>query len=397
MTDSGASIGVWILGATGRVGRAVAAKLAQAEVSPVLVGRDPGRLSRAAEGAGDRARTLVAASTDAAAAEIRRQRPAVVVNTIGPFSRTALPIARACLPGSHYVDLANDLVAVSALLGMHDEAVAAGRTLVTGAGFGVLATEAVVAALCRDRPAPSAVRVDAVPSVAMEAGELGAAFAATLVDGVRIGGRRYANGRLEKVRLGGDVQRLTLPDGQTTRTAAAPTGELVAARNISGAPSVVATSGLAPTAPAARAVLPLATALLSLRPVRDLARRRLARIHIAARGRARASTPGDTPSSTGRTAPAGKAGCARATAWTSRSPSSRRRRSTSSAATDGPAPTPRRPPSGPTSPSRRAAPCSSTDRAPPPRGHIWLTRPGLRQPYVSIRRRMEPGRPRVDT
>jgi short subunit dehydrogenase-like uncharacterized protein len=104
---------VWILGATGRTGRAVAARLA------------------------------------------------VVVNTIGPFSRTALPIARTCLAGSHYVDVANDVTAVTALLGLNDEATAAGRAFVAAAGFGVLATEAVVAMLCRDWPTPSAVRVDA--------------------------------------------------------------------------------------------------------------------------------------------------------------------------------------------------------------------------------------------
>jgi len=81
--------------------------------------------------------------------------------------------ARACLPGSHYVDLANDIAAVSGLLGLHDEAVAAGRTPVTGAGFSVLATEAVVTKLCQGRPAPSAVRVDAVASVDSGAGVAG--------------------------------------------------------------------------------------------------------------------------------------------------------------------------------------------------------------------------------
>ena len=137
------------------------------------------------------------------AAEIRRQRPAVVINTIGPFTATAPPVVGACLEASDYVDLANDVAAVSALLDMNAAAAAAGRTLVTGGGFGVTATESVVVRLCEGRPAPARVRVDMVPSLEMEAGTIGAALAGTILEGLpgiegggRYQGRRYAGGRL---------------------------------------------------------------------------------------------------------------------------------------------------------------------------------------------------------
>lgn len=276
---------VWVLGATGRTGRAVVARLVGTDATSVLVGRDADRLRSAADAAGAGARTVVADSPEAIAAEIGRRHPAVVVNTIGPFSRTAVPIARACLAGGHYLDLANDVVAATALLDLHDEAVAAGRTLLTGVGFGVLATEAVVAALCRGRPTPAAVRVDAVPSVDVEAGAIGAALAATIVDVVTTGGRRYDDGRLVRSRVGGDVAHLTLPDGRAVTTAAGASGELVAARAASGAPSVVAASTLTPTRPAVRAVLPVAGPVLSLPPLRALAERRLARVRFAAQPR----------------------------------------------------------------------------------------------------------------
>jgi short subunit dehydrogenase-like uncharacterized protein len=279
--------GVWILGATGRVGSGVAAGLADADVTPVLVGRDAERLNQAAARIGEGVRTVVA-SSEAIAEEIERQRPAVVVNTIGPFARTAVPFARACmLGGSHYVDLANDLVAIPPLLDLHKEAEDGGSTLVTGVGFGVLATEAVVAKLCEGHPTPDAVRVDAVASVEIEAGALGSALAATVVDALAGGGRRYEAGRLVKARLGGEVEYLTLPDGQALTTGGIPSGELLAAGLTSGAATVTATSVLAPTAPLARAVLPLASALVSLRPVRNLAVRRLAAIHLKPRPRPR--------------------------------------------------------------------------------------------------------------
>jgi len=134
MSQSGSADEIWILGATGRIGRAVAARLAGTDVPPVLVGRDPDRLAAVAAGTGDRVGILVARSPEEAAAEITRRRPAVVINTIGPFARTAVPITRACLPGLHYVDLGLDIAAVSTLLGLHEKAAAAGSTLITGEG-----------------------------------------------------------------------------------------------------------------------------------------------------------------------------------------------------------------------------------------------------------------------
>jgi short subunit dehydrogenase-like uncharacterized protein len=284
---------VWIAGGAGRSGRVIAAELVSRGLTPVLTGRDAGRLAEAAAQAGA-ARTLVTASVAELAAEIRRQQPAVVINTIGPFTATAPPLIEACLPGSDYLDLANDVAAVSAVLGRHDRVAAAGRTAVTGAGFGVTATESVVVSLCLDRPAPARVRVDMVPSLSLEAGPLGAALAASLLDGLpgvpgggRYQGRRYVNGRLAAARLGGDQARLTLPDGTEVTTAAMPLGELVAAQRASGAPSVVAASSEMPSSPAVRVVLPLAAALLQIGPVREFAKSRLARVQLKARMRPR--------------------------------------------------------------------------------------------------------------
>jgi len=284
---------VWILGGTGRSGRAIAAELLSRGVSPVLVGRDAGRLRDAAARA-DNGRTVIAGSVESITAEIRRQRPAVVINTIGPFTMTAVPIVRACLPGSDYIDLANDVAAVLATLGLNAAAADAGRTVVTGAGFGVTASESVVVKLCQGRPAPARVRVDMIPSLETEAGVIGEALAGTILDGLpgvegggRYQGRRYQDGHLVAARLGGDVMHLTLPDGARVTTASIPLGELVAAERASGAPSVVAASSEMPSSLAARAVLPLAGALLAIGPVRSFAKTRLARVKLKARMRPR--------------------------------------------------------------------------------------------------------------
>jgi short subunit dehydrogenase-like uncharacterized protein len=151
---------IWVFGATGRTGRAVAARLHEAGFRPVLVGRDRARLeSIAAELGGDP--RIVAGALGTALSGLAQAAPAVVVNTIGPFAGTAPQVVRVCPPGTHYVDVANELAAVSGVLDLHEQAVATNRTLVTGAGFGVLATESVVLQLCEGQPPAARVRVDA--------------------------------------------------------------------------------------------------------------------------------------------------------------------------------------------------------------------------------------------
>jgi short subunit dehydrogenase-like uncharacterized protein len=281
---------IWILGATGRTGREIAARVAALGGTPVLVGRSAERLRKTAAdlGLGD-AEVL---ETHQVAEEITRRRPAVVLNTIGGYAETAVPIAQACLPGGHYVDLANDLVAMPQLLALHEEAAAAGSTFVTGAGFGVLGTEAVVARLCQDRPTPSAVRIDALPSVGHDGGAIGEALAQSIVSGLTTGGLRYEDGQLVRTRLAADPREHALPDGQTVKSAGAATGELLAAQLASGAPSVVGTSALIPTAPLVRAVLPVAGALLKIPALQRFAVRRLAVTELKAAPRPREHTWG---------------------------------------------------------------------------------------------------------
>ncbi|SFE44337.1 Uncharacterized conserved protein [Actinacidiphila alni] len=281
---------IWILGATGRTGRSIAALLAAEGEPLVLVGRDAGRLGAAAgtvTAVGGTARTVVAGSVEETAAALRGETPAVVVNTIGPFAETAPPIVRACPPGTHYVDLTNELRSVAATLDLHEAAVAAGQTLVAGAGFGVLATESVVLRLCEGRPPAERVRVDALAAVGTEPGLMGYALAAALVDGVAAGGGRYADGRFVRDRLGGAVERFALPDGTAVSSGSAPSGELEAARRASGAGTVTAASGAIPTGRAARAVLPLASLLLARPALGGAAKRRLARVKLPERPAAR--------------------------------------------------------------------------------------------------------------
>ncbi|WP_138444218.1 saccharopine dehydrogenase NADP-binding domain-containing protein [Sinomonas susongensis] len=284
----------WILGGTGRSARAIAAELLHRGIEPTLVGRDAARLADAAGALGG-LQTVAAMTTDAMCDEIRRRRPVVVVNTVGPFFDAAVTVGEACLSvGAHYLDLANDVASVLATLRRHDDAVAARSTFVTGAGFGVTATESVALRLSEGMPAPERVRVDMVPSMAVEQGRLGEALAATLVEGLpgvegggRFQGRRYRDGRLVADRLAGSPQPLLLPDGSAVTTGGMPLGELVAAQRATGAPNVVAASSEAPTSRIARPALPVGAPLLAIRPFREFLRRRIAAAEVGAHARPR--------------------------------------------------------------------------------------------------------------
>lgn len=285
---------VWVLGASGRTGRAIAARLHADGVPLVLFGRDRTRLQEVAE-ALDGAPRLVVGLLDQAIAELARcgdRAPAVVVSTVGPFTTTALAVARACPPGTHYVDVSNELGAAQDVLALDRQAAAAGQVLVTGAGFGVLATEAVVLRVCQGQPRPASVRTDALASVALEEGRVGPALAATIVQVVAHGGREVRAGRLVRARAADHFAQITTPDGDALTTGSGASAELVAAWRASGADTVIAASPAAPSRALVRAALPALSALLRLPLVAAAATWAIARIPLRATAMSRASSFG---------------------------------------------------------------------------------------------------------
>ena len=74
---------VWITGASGRIGSAVARDLVVRGIPVVLLGRDQRRLDDVAGKLGGRVRTIVAGSFEDILTKLKAGNPAVVVNTVG--------------------------------------------------------------------------------------------------------------------------------------------------------------------------------------------------------------------------------------------------------------------------------------------------------------------------
>ena len=121
---------IWVLGATGLSGRAIARELVASGADVVLTGRHADRLAEVAESVGEGARTRVVSGLGEMTALIPAEKPAVVVNTVGPFGKTAMPMARASIDaGSHYLDLCNELGPTREVLELAADARGEGVTL----------------------------------------------------------------------------------------------------------------------------------------------------------------------------------------------------------------------------------------------------------------------------
>jgi len=268
---------IWVFGATGLSGRGVVRELVDRGADVVLVGRDQSKLAAVAESVGGSVGTRVVAGLAELIRQVHVEKPGVVVNAVGPYSATTLPLARACVAaGVHYLDQANELEPVHELLELDDVARRLGVTLVTGAGFGVLATEALVIELRGGHHAPARAMVAAVPAVQ----ELGSSVLASAVDAIAHGGRRYRDGRLVRSRLGAHHELIPIPDASPREALAVPTGELEAARRASGAGDVIAYSSEVPSGRVVRTVLPAVSALLAIRPIRATVHRMIGRMRL---------------------------------------------------------------------------------------------------------------------
>jgi saccharopine dehydrogenase (NAD+, L-lysine-forming) len=227
-----------ILGASGTMGGLVAREAIRKDFLIVLAGRQADPLLQLASSlpAGS-ARAAIVDIADPTILESVIEQADVVVNTVGPFSQFAEPVISACLQsGTSYVDLANELSAVRALLERDAEARLQGVQLVTGAGFGVVATETLALMLAQASAQPlRSIQVAAAPAVAYASKGVQATIAHALAQG----SPRYVDGRLVVGALGEGATTFQFVDGPR-QVIPAPTGDLIAAQRATGAPDAVA-------------------------------------------------------------------------------------------------------------------------------------------------------------
>ncbi|MHB9880308.1 saccharopine dehydrogenase family protein [Pacificimonas sp. ICDLI1SI03] len=137
-------------GAYGYTGRLVTERAVARGLSPILAGRNADRVEALARQYGLRWRAFDLGNR--AAPELADV--STVLNMAGPFSRTAVPMAEACLQsGTNYVDITGEITVFEALHALGDRAIDSGIVLLPGAGFDVVPSDCLAAHLHRRLPA----------------------------------------------------------------------------------------------------------------------------------------------------------------------------------------------------------------------------------------------------
>ena len=224
-----------VLGATGNTGASIAQNLVRRGFDVALAGRDPRRLTELAEQLGACA-TVAIDLADRDSLRIAAAAGRVLVNTVGPFARLAPAVLHACLEtATSHVDIGDERAAVRAVFDLDEPARARGVTLVTGAGFGLVSTEAPLLTLLADEPDPTRVIVAAAAQNARQTEGVRITATETMADGATT----YVGGELVRGPFGQNGTVLTF-GGRAHQVLPAPVGDLEAARRISGARDVTA-------------------------------------------------------------------------------------------------------------------------------------------------------------
>ncbi|MGW0178841.1 saccharopine dehydrogenase family protein [Nocardia sp. NPDC003345] len=147
-----------LFGATGYTGRLIAEALIGRGAAPVLAARDATAVGKLAADLGG-ADTAVADVTDPASVRALLGRGDVLVTTVGPFLKYGGPALDAAVSaGAHYFDSTGEGPFIRGVFDRHEEAAAAGSSLLTAFGFDYVPGNLAAALALAE--APEAVRVD---------------------------------------------------------------------------------------------------------------------------------------------------------------------------------------------------------------------------------------------
>ncbi|WP_347753685.1 saccharopine dehydrogenase NADP-binding domain-containing protein [Agrococcus sp. ProA11] len=186
-----------LFGATGFVGRLVAAHLAYAAPAGLrvaLAGRSRERLEAVRAGLGPVAAgwpLVVADSDDHGSLRALVERSRVVVTTVGPYQRHGLPLAAACAEaGTDYADLTGEVLFVRELIERcHDTARASGARIVVSCGFDSVPSDLAVQLLHRQALAD---RAGALGDTTMRVRRLQGGVSGGTLDSLRLQQHRVA-------------------------------------------------------------------------------------------------------------------------------------------------------------------------------------------------------------
>jgi len=220
-----------IYGANGYTGALTARMAAARGHRPILAGRGAPEVERLARELGLESRVF--ALDDPRKVDAGLEGVTVVLHCAGPFSRTAKPMAGACLRRKvHYLDITGEVEVFESLAARHAEALSAGVMLLPGAGFDVVPSDCLAAHL--KRRLPTARRL----ALGFQArGRLSRGTATTMTENVHRGGLVRRAGVLTRVPAAWKTRTIDFGRGPVTAMTI-PWGDLSTAFHSTGIPDI---------------------------------------------------------------------------------------------------------------------------------------------------------------
>ncbi len=158
----------------------------------------------------------------------------VVLHCAGPFSRTAQPMADACLrTQTHYLDITGEIEVFEGLAARDAEAQEAGVMLMPGAGFDVVPSDCLAAHLKQALPEATQLSLAWFTN-----GSVSHGTATTIVENLHRGGLVRRDGKLTPVPTAHLTRRIDFGRGPTA-TVAIPWGDVSTAYHTTGIPNIV--------------------------------------------------------------------------------------------------------------------------------------------------------------
>ncbi len=258
-----------IYGANGYTGRLIAQEARQRGLAPVLAGRSDAVAALAQRlGFAHRRFDL----DDPAAVRAGLDGIGLVLHCAGPFSATSAPMLEGCLAaGTHYLDITGEIDVFAHCHGQDARARERGIVVLPGAGFDVVPTDCLAAALKRELPTATHL------VLAFEAGGgPSPGTARTSVEGLGKGGRVRIAGELRRVPLAWKT-RSFVRDGQPRTAMTIPWGDVYTAQVSTGIENIEVYMAVAPATIARVRRLRLLGPLLDTPPLQWFLKRGIAR------------------------------------------------------------------------------------------------------------------------
>ncbi|KVH54884.1 saccharopine dehydrogenase [Burkholderia sp. MSMB1072] len=215
-----------IYGAYGYTGELVVREAVRQGMRPIIAGRDAKKLEPLADAFGLETRAF-----EVAKAKANLENVAVVLNCAGPFSTTAVAFVEACIASHvHYVDITGEIPVFQFCHAQDARAADAGIVLCPGAGFDIVPTDSLAAAL--KARMPDAARIDLAFSFGTKP-SIGTAK--TILESAASGGLIRRNHRLVSVPNAWRIKRIPFPGG-TRWGVSIPWGDVFTAGVSTGVP-----------------------------------------------------------------------------------------------------------------------------------------------------------------